>query len=155
MQIVRIALCTLVLGLAQTSLAGPTEDFETLLDEAWEWQLKENPMMASGLGDRRYNDQWTDNSIQGIKRRQDETREFLRRVYAIDRNALSEDDQLNYELFRRSLQDRVDLFKFDSHLVPFYQRGGVQNLDSNTSRLRFVTVKDYEDWIARLDQIDV
>jgi prolyl oligopeptidase len=112
-------------------------------------------MMASGLGDRRYNDQWTDNSIAAIKRRQDETREFLRRAYAIDRTALSEDDQLNYELFRRSLQDRVDLFKFDSHLIPFYQRGGVQNLDSNTSRLRFVTVKDYEDWIARLDQIDV
>jgi uncharacterized protein (DUF885 family) len=155
MQIVRIALCTLVLGLAQTSLAGPSEDFEALLDEAWEWQLKENPMMASGLGDRRYNDQWTDSSIQAIKRRQDETREFLRRAYAIDRTALSEDDQLNYELFRRSLQDRVDLFKFDSHLIPFYQRGGVQNLDSNTSRLRFVTVKDYEDWIARLDQIDV
>jgi prolyl oligopeptidase len=155
MQIVRVALCTLVLGLAQTSLAGPSEDFEALLEEAWEWQLKENPMMASGLGDRRYNDQWTDNSIAAIKRRQDETREFLRRAYAIDRTALSEDDQLNYELFRRSLQDRVDLFKFDSHLIPFYQRGGVQNLDSNTSRLRFVTVKDYEDWIARLDQIDV
>ena len=155
MQIVRIVLCTLVLGFAQTSLAGPSEDFEALLDEAWEWQLKENPMMASGLGDRRYNDQWTDNSVQAIKRRQDETREFLRRAYAIDRTALSEDDQLNYELFRRSLQDRVDLFKFDSHLIPFYQRGGVQNLDSNTSRLRFVTVKDYEDWIARLDQIDV
>jgi prolyl oligopeptidase len=154
MQIVRIALCTLVLGFAQTSLAGPAEDFEALLDEAWEWQLKENPMMASGLGDRRYNDQWTDNSVQAIKRRQDETREFLRRAYAIDRTALNEDDQLNYELFRRSLQDRVDLFKFNSHLIPFYQRGGVQNLDSNTSRLRFVTVKDYEDWIARLDQID-
>ena len=155
MQIVRIVLCTLVLGLAQASLAGPSEDFEALLDEAWEWQLKENPMMASGLGDRRYNDQWTDNSMQAIQRRQDETREFLRRAYAIDRTALSEDDQLNYELFRRSLQDRVDLFKFDSHLIPFYQRGGVQNLDSNTSRLRFVTVKDYEDWIARLGQVDV
>jgi prolyl oligopeptidase len=155
MQIVRIVLCTLALGVAQASLAGPSEDFEALLDEAWEWQLKENPMMASGLGDRRYNDQWTDNSMQAIKRRQDETRDFLRRAYAIDRTALSEDDQLNYELFRRSLQDRVDLFKFDSHLIPFYQRGGVQNLDSNTSRLRFVTVKDYEDWIARLGQIDV
>jgi len=155
MRTVRIALFALVLGFAQSSLAGPTEDFAALLDEAWEWQLKENPMMASALGDRRYNDQWTDNSIQAIKRRQDETREFLRRVYAIDRNALSEEDQLNFELFRRSLQDRVDLFKFDSHLIPFYQRGGVQNLDSNTSRLRFVTVKDYEDWIARLDQIDV
>ena len=38
--------------------------------------------------------------------------------------------------------------------MPFYQRGGVQNLDSNTSRLRFATVKDYEDWIARLAGID-
>ena len=155
MQIVRIALCTLVLGFAHTSLASPPEEFKALLDEAWAWQLEENPMMASGLGDRRYNDKWTDNSISAIKRRQGETREFLRRVYAIDRNALSEDDQLNYELFRRSLKDRVDLFKFDAYLIPFYQRGGVQNLDSNTSRLRFVTVKDYEDWIARLDQIDV
>jgi len=155
MQIVRIALCTLVLGFAHTSLASPSEEFKALLDEAWAWQLEENPMMASGLGDRRYNDKWTDNSISAIKRRQGETREFLRRVYAIDRNALSEDDQLNYELFRRSLKDRVDLFKFDAYLIPFYQRGGVQNLDSNTSRLRFVTVKDYEDWIARLDQIDV
>jgi prolyl oligopeptidase len=154
MRIVRIILCTLALGFTQYSIAGPTEDFHTLLDEAWEWQLRENPMMASGLGDRRYNDQWTDNSIAAIQRRQDETRDFLRRAYAIDSDALSEDDQLNHELFRRSLQDRVDLFKFNAHLIPFYQRGGVQNLDSNTSRLRFVTVKDYEDWIARLNQID-
>ena len=155
MRTVRIALCTLVLGFAQTSLAGPAEDFEALLDEAWEWQLRENPMFASNLGDRRFNDQWTDSSVAAIERRQDETREFLRRTYAIDPSALSENDQLNHELFRRSLQDRVDQFDFNGHLIPFYQRGGVQNLDSRTSGLRFVTVKDYDDWIARLGKIDV
>jgi prolyl oligopeptidase len=154
MRIAQIALCIFALGFTSYAQAGPNEDFHALLDEAWEWQLRENPMMASGLGDRRYNDQWSDNSIAAIQRRQDETREFLRRAYAIDRSALSENDQLNHELFRRSLQDRVDRFKFSGHLIPFYQRGGVQNLDSNTSRLRFVTVKDYEDWIARLGQID-
>ncbi len=155
MRPVRIALAASGLIFAQAVFSGPTEDFNTLLDEAWEWQLRENPMMASGLGDRRFNDQWSDNSIAAIKRRQDETREFLRRAYAIDRSGLSDADQLNHELFRRSLQDRVDQFKFSGHLIPFYQRGGVQNLDSNTSRLRFVTVKDYEDWIARLGKIDV
>ena len=155
MRIARLTLCIITLGFTQFAIAGPTEDFHTLLDEAWEWQLRENPMMASGLGDRRYNDQWPDNSIAAIKRRQDETREFLRRAYAIDRTALSEADQLNHELFRRSLQDRVDQFPFKGHLLPFYQRGGVQNLDSNTSRLRLTTVKDYEDWIARLGKIDV
>jgi prolyl oligopeptidase len=155
MQLVRLVLCTFILGFAQGSLAAPADDFQALLDEVWEWQLSENPMFASRLGDRRFNDQWSDDSIAAIERRQDETREFLRRVYAIDRSALSEDNQLNYELFRRSLQDRVDQFGFNGHLIPFYQRGGVQNLDSNTSGLRFVTVKDYEDWIARLGKVDV
>jgi uncharacterized protein (DUF885 family) len=155
MQIVRLVLCTFAFGFMQTSLAGPSEDFHVLLDEVWEWQLRENPMFASNLGDRRYNDQWTDSSVPAIGRRQDETREFLRRTYAIDPSALSENDQLNHELFRRSLQDRVDQFGFNGHLIPFYQRGGVQNLDSRTSGLRFVTVKDYDDWIARLGKIDV
>jgi len=155
MQIVRLVLCTFAFGFMQTSLAGPSEDFHVLLDEVWEWQLRENPMFASNLGDRRYNDQWTDSSVAAIGRRQDETREFLRRAYAIDPSALNENDQLNHELFRRSLQDRADQFGFNGHLIPFYQRGGVQNLDSRTSGLRFVTVKDYDDWIARLGKIDV
>ena len=153
----KTGISTLVISLvlASTAVATPAEEFSALLDEAWEWQLVENPMFASNLGDRRFNDRWSDESIEAIERRQAETREFLRRVYAIDRSALSEEDQLNYELFRRSLQDSVDGFAFNGHLLPFYQRGGVQNLDSNTNGLRFVTVKDYEDWIARLSKIDV
>jgi len=153
----KTGISTLVISLvlASTAVATPAEEFSALLDEAWEWQLVENPMFASNLGDRRFNDRWSDESIEAIERRQAETREFLRRVYAIDRSALSEEDQLNYELFRRSLQDSVDGFAFNGHLLPFYQRGGVQNLDSNTNGLRFVTVKDYEDWIARLSKIGV
>jgi len=155
MQTVRLGLVTLLLSIAHTAIAGPAEDFTALLDEVWEWQLAENPMFASQLGDKRYNDRWMDNSLEGIERRQQQTRQFLQRVYAIDRSALSDDDQLNYELFRRQLQDDVDLFGFNGHLIPFYQRGGVQNLDNNTNSLSFTTVKDYEDWLARLGKIDV
>ena len=39
---------------------GPTEDFAALLEESWEWQLAENPVRASRLGDRRFNEQWAD-----------------------------------------------------------------------------------------------
>ena len=155
MQKVRIGLLTLVFSLAQLAIAGPAEDFSTLLDEVWAWQLAENPMFASELGDRRYNDRWSDQSVAAIERRQEETRAFLRRVYAIDRSALSKDGQLNYELFRRQLQDEVDLFKYNGHLLPFYQRGGVQNLDNNTNSLSFKSVKDYEDWLARMGNVDV
>jgi prolyl oligopeptidase len=155
MNATRIALATLFITVSSLSVADTAEDFSALLDEAWEWQLAENPMFASDLGDRRYNDRWQDGSLEAIERRQAQTREFLRRVYAMDRSALGADDQLNYELFRRSLQDSVDRFAFNGHLIPFYQRGGVQNLDSSTNSLRFSTVKDFEDWLARLGKIDV
>ena len=39
--------------------------------------------------------------------------------------------------------------------MPFNQLGGVQNIDSNTDSLNFFTVRDYEDWLARLSKIDV
>ncbi|HEV2763640.1 MAG TPA: DUF885 domain-containing protein, partial [Pyrinomonadaceae bacterium] len=35
-------------------------------------------------------------------------------------------------------------------LLPVNQRGGIQSVDELAERLRFQTVKDYEDWIARL-----
>jgi prolyl oligopeptidase len=149
-------LLTLAAGLlaSQAALADASADFQTLLDEAWEWHLAENPMEASRAGDRRYNEEWSDDSLAAIERRHLERRDFLRRVYAIDRAALPEADKLNYELFRRDLQRRVDEHQFKGYLMPFSQRGGVQNLDSQASYLRFETVGDYEDWLARMDKID-
>jgi uncharacterized protein (DUF885 family) len=139
---------------AQCALATATEDFHALLDEAWEFYLAENPMVASRAGDRRYNTEWRDGSLDAIQRRHLQRRDFLRRVYAIDKTALSEADRLNYELFRRDLQQRVDAHQFNGYLMPFSQRGGVQNLDSQASYLRFETAGDFEDWLARLDKID-
>ena len=149
-----IACSILLLLIASTALAGPAEEFEALLDEHWQWTLQTSPVMASRMGDRRYNREWTDNSPGAIEERHRQTRDFLRRVYAIDRAALSEEDQLNYELFRRQLQDEVDEFQFNGHLMPFSQRGGVQNLDSLTDELQLVSVEDYDDWLARLGKID-
>ncbi|NIV18651.1 MAG: DUF885 family protein [Woeseiaceae bacterium] len=151
----RMSFFALIIIFPLGSLAGPTEDFATLLDEHWEWTLASNPTMASSLGDKRYNDRWSDQSLDATAERRKQAREFLRRVYAIDRTALSSEDQLNYELFRRSLQDAVDEFQFDGHLLPFYQRGGVQNLDNVTNSIPLATVKDFEDWLARMGKIDV
>jgi len=112
-----------------------------------------SPVMASMLGDRRFNDQWGDGSLEGNEKQNQDTREFLRRVYAIEKNALSADDQLNYELFRRQLQENVDEYEFNAHLMPFSHRGGIQNLENITNQLRLVTVEDYEDWLARVEKI--
>jgi len=151
----RIAFTFLLLALTGSALADATEDFQTLLGEHWEWSLANSPVMASMMGDRRYNQEWGDESFGAIEQRHEETREFLRRVYAIDRAALSEENQLNYELFRRQLQDNVDEHQFSGFLMPFSQRGGVQSMDNLANQLRLVTVQDFDDWLARLGKIDV
>ena len=136
-----------------SAAADPGADFATLLDEAWEWRLAENPLFASRLGDRRYNTVWRDRSLDAIAARHLQGRDFLRRLYAIGRSQLSTADQLNYELFRRELQNEVDAHQFKAYLMPFSHRGGVQNLDSQADFLRFTSLKDYEDWLARLQEI--
>jgi prolyl oligopeptidase len=150
-----IAFTLALLGMAGFARADASAEFQALLDEHWEWSLKNAPVMASSMGDRRYNREWPDRSLDAIEQRHQDRREFLRRTYALDRAALSEDDRLNHELFRRLLQDEVDEFQFSGHLLPFGQRGGIQNLDSTTDRLRMLTVADYDDWLARLGKIDV
>ena len=134
--------------------AGPAEDFQDLLDEHWEWQMRENPVRASRMGDRRWNDQWTDNSLEAIERRQDEQRDFLRRLRLINSSQLDEAGQLNYDLFRRQLENATDGFQFKAYLMPMSQRGGVQSLESTAERLRLANTQDYEDWLARMAAID-
>ena len=154
MTILRLLPALLLLLSSSASFADASSDFETLLDEHWEWRMANSPVMASRLGDRRYNDQWSDDSLDAIEGRHVATREFLTRTYAIDPTTLSPEDQLNYELFRRQLQDDVDVFKYNAHLMPFSHRGGIQNRENLTNQLRLVTVEDYEDWLARIAQLD-
>jgi prolyl oligopeptidase len=155
MKTLKIVVAALLLSQSAATIADTTTDFATLLDEHWEWTLQAFPTFASSLGDLRYNDQWSDQSPDAFERRHNESREFLRRVYAIDRKALSDADQLNYELFRRQLQDDVDMHKFGGYLLPFSHLGGVQNLENMTNQLRLATTKDFDDWLVRMGKIDV
>jgi len=148
-------LAVLTLFLASSgALAGPVEDFQQLLEEAWEWQLDENPVWASMLGDRRANDRWGDDSLQAIERRFQEQRAFMARLRAIDASKLGKTDQLNYDLFRRDLQNEIDANQYRAYLMPINQRGGVQTLESIAERLPMSSVQDYEDWLARMASVD-
>ncbi|MGB5347123.1 MAG: DUF885 domain-containing protein [Woeseia sp.] len=148
----RFVLIVLVM-LPGFAAAGAQEDFSALLREAWEWQLRESPVFASQLGDRRYNSAWDDRSPAAFTRRQGEQQAFLERLRQIDAAALSDSDKLNYDLFRRELEDNIDGFQYNDHLMPMSQRGGVQSLESVAERLRLQTVQDYDDWLARMAKV--
>ncbi len=153
MQRIRAVTSILLLVVGVSAQAGPSEDFNTLLAEAWDWQMIQYPEFASRLGDRRNNDQWTDISLAAYKQRHADQSAFLRRLRVIDSAQLSAADQLNYELFRRELENDLDSYQYKNYLMPISQRGGVQSLESMAETVRLATVGDYEDWLVRMSGV--
>ncbi|HEX3559266.1 MAG TPA: DUF885 domain-containing protein [Pyrinomonadaceae bacterium] len=127
-----------------------TRELHKLFDDEWEWTMRENPTFASTLGDRRYNDRWEDASLESIERQHQHRLETLKRLETIPRAQLSAADRLNYDLFREDLDNDIEAHRFKLYLLPVNQRGGIQTTGDLTELLRFQTVKDYEDWIARM-----
>jgi uncharacterized protein (DUF885 family) len=137
-------------ALSASAQQDQTKALHDLFDSEWDYQMQQYPERASDLGDRRWNDRWTDESLQAYERRHQHSQEVLARLIKIDRGSLSPSDQLNYDLFRKSYEQRVEGYKYHLFLIPLNQRDGIQNIDELSDALRFETVKDYEDWIARL-----
>ena len=129
---------------------SPSERLNKLFDDEWQFTLREAPTFASELGDKRYNDRWPDASLQAIHRRHEHQLKLLKTLDGFEASSLSRDDQLNLRLFRRKLQMETGQFRFNWHLVPLDHRQGIQDENSVADSMDFSTVKDFEDWLARL-----
>jgi uncharacterized protein (DUF885 family) len=121
-----------------------------LFASEWERWMKEEPTWASSLADRRYNDKWKDLSPQGFARRLAAQETALKRLSAIQRMHLTTPDQLNYDLFKRDLEIGIADAKLHTEWMPLSHMGGIHSAHDIVNSLRFETVKDYQDWIARM-----
>ena len=144
-------LVTCALTCAVLAQQTETRKLHALFDREWQWTLETYPTFASFLGDKRYNTRWEDRSIEAIAARNKRSLDVLAQLKQIDRTKLSEADRVNYDLFQNSYQSFVDNYNTRLYLLPISQRGGIQTADELADQLSFTTVKDYEDWIARLD----
>jgi uncharacterized protein (DUF885 family) len=127
-----------------------TAQLHELFRSDWEWRLEQSPTWASRLGDRRYNDRWDDVSVAGIEAQHRYRLQTLERLEQIDASMLSEEDQLNRRLFERELRSQIEEHPYRLWLMQMHHRGGIQTADDLTNFLRFETLGDYEEWLARL-----
>jgi prolyl oligopeptidase len=133
---------------AQSDNAGAR--LHALFKAEWEYTLQENPVFASILGDRRYNDRWPDASAAAVERRYQHALEAQKQLAAIPFAELSEMDRVNYRLFQRELESQVEGHRYRLHLLAINHMEGIQTLNDLVLQLPFATGKDYADWIARL-----
>ncbi len=143
----------LMSGLA--SAADDSAALHALFDSEWERGLRESPINASYLGDDRYNDRWPDLSLAAFGASHDGDRAALERLHRIDRKALTQADQLNYDLFEREYLELVEGYRFRDFLVPVDHSSGIQTTHELAEILPFRNAKDYADWIKRMESFGV
>ena len=120
----------------------------------WEYVMTEFPEFATYVGYPGQNARWTDHSLQAIERRKREREDPLAVVKTIRRDRLSPTDRLNYDLFRRGLEEQIEGTRFKDEYLAITQLGGVQqDVGRLLAQMPTTSVQDYENIVARLNGV--
>lgn len=137
-----------------SNVSARVKALNQLLQEQWEYTLKNNPETATTLGDLRYNDRWTESSKNQIEKDKKTTQNFLKRFEAIDSTGFSATDQLNKDLMIYQLKETLKNYDLKLYEMPFNQMWGLHlQFPGFISSIPFDNAKQYQDYIARLKQI--
>ena len=134
--------------------SNAAKELHQLFGSEWERGLRENPVRASHLGDRRYDDRWPDLSSEALARSHAGDRKVLESLAGIPDDTLAADDRLNRDLFARQYRGELDSYEWGLRFLPITQRRGVQSAHELAEILPFATARDFELWIARLNGLD-
>ncbi len=139
---------------APQTAAERSKALSALFADMWEYRLRNSPEFASTIGDKRYNDRLDDYSAAAYNRQLQQEADYLTQLAAIDTDGLSEQEQLSKELMVRHLVQDQQEAVFKPWEMPVNQFSGIQNnLPQLVGQLSFDTVKDYDDYIARLEAV--
>jgi uncharacterized protein (DUF885 family) len=137
-----------------TDLESRRQALDGLIKQQWEYNMRTSPEYASILGDKRYNDRVTDMSQAAIDADNKQTVVFLKQFEAIDTSGFPVQEQINRDLMVRNLRTSVEGVRFKEWEMPVAQNSGIHiDMPQMVSMLSFVTVKDYDDYLARLHQV--
>ncbi|NCX10629.1 MAG: DUF885 domain-containing protein [Proteobacteria bacterium] len=135
-----------------TIVISEDEIFEEYLAAQWDEDLKDSPIFASLLGDKRFNQDITPNNIEYYQNRISILEEKKQKLKAFDFNKLNPDNKLNYKLLNLNLDNSIEASSYPSYYMSLNQRGGVQSYYETGDRLVYSSKIDYEDWLIRLSK---
>ncbi len=145
-----ILLAAILLTTGAAATADASAELHALFEREWERDLADNPLLATYLGDTRYDDRWPDISTAAQKERNAADARVLEDLARIPRAGLSPAEQLNYDLFRYEYENRGAAAKFHPEYYEIRAREGPQSLNEIAEQMPFETVPHYETWLMRL-----
>lgn len=136
-------------GVGSTALAK-------IFQHYWEEKMQLFPLEATATGDNRYNDQLpvTISDVYQMKLKQFYQR-YVDTLKGLAGN-LNQEDELSKEIFEYELNNNLEALQFKSNLMPINQFWSFTlefpQLGSGEGNQPFKTVKDYDNFIARMEQ---
>jgi uncharacterized protein (DUF885 family) len=122
-----------------------------LFHREWEARLREDPLEATSVGRHEYDALLPSATLAELQRQNGEAKAFRDELAALDRARLSAIDQVNYDIFKRQLDNRIAGFELGEYQMPFNADSGFHTGFSRLpEEVPLATVKDYESYISRL-----
>lgn len=123
-----LALCLAVacpLIAADSNIDARRKQLNDLLSEYWEYTLKQDPVFASTISDKRYNDQLGRESEEAIRQDAAKSQEYLAKFQAISTAGFPTLEKLNQQLQVRDIQRGLGYFDLNLWQMPVSQFGGI------------------------------
>ena len=134
------------------AVADEVAKLHALFDRDWESRLKEDPLFATSVGRHDYDGWLASMSLADLERRNASTKATLEELAAVDRGKLPAEEQVNYDIFRRQLDNDAAGFELGEYQMPFNADSGFHTGFSRLpEEVPLATVKDYENYISRLE----
>jgi uncharacterized protein (DUF885 family) len=120
-------------------------------DREWQWGLEQYPEAATMLGDNRWNDRLTDQSLSAIAARKHRSETELAELETFRRDGLSPAARVDYDLFRHDVEIAIEGNRFPSEYLAIGPMSGIQiDLPSLPPQTPFRSADDYTAYLARL-----
>ena len=144
----------------QTTATGSNKELADFFEKYHEEYLSYFPLAATYEGDTRYNDRLP---LDFSDEYRDKVKSFfqgnLGQLKKFDRDKLNDNDKLSYDIFEYMMNINIDGFKFHDNYIPFNQFFALPltmgQFGSGESAQPFKTVKDYDDWLKRVNAFTV
>jgi uncharacterized protein (DUF885 family) len=137
---------------AQRPAAEPARAaLQRLLADHWQWSLRERPVLATTLGEHRYDRELGDLTVAGMDRRARESAAFLARADAIDTTRLTPAERVTRAILRRDLAETIEGNRFGQRTVLFTTYYGWHTWFADLGVDHpFRDRRDYEAYVSRL-----
>lgn len=136
------------------------QDFKSITNAYFEAKNELNPLEATQNGQNQYNDQLQFEMTDSYRLKQSAFyKKFENQLKTVDTIALTPEEKNSYDIIKWEVAVGKDLLKYETNLMPIHQFWGTHltlgQYAGGTSAQPFKTVKDYSNFLKRMDLFSV